>query len=146
MRAPGGRGVPPAPRALLLALLALLAGAGGARAELRVRVRLPGGRVAEERLQADSAGDSVGLELREPDGALVSLTADFRKVRRPRRPASSGPSAPRALPFAPWAPSAVRPAASRADPCSVAPRPEAASAAEPPCSRVLDNCSPTGGP
>ncbi|XP_059563596.1 out at first protein homolog [Myotis daubentonii] len=79
MRPPGGRGVPPAPRALLLALLALLAGAGGARAELRVRVRLPGGRVAEERLQADGAGDSVGLELREPDGALVSLTADFRK-------------------------------------------------------------------
>lgn len=79
MRPPGGRGVSPAPRALLLALLALLAGAGGARAELRVRVRLPGGRVAEERLQADGAGDSVGLELREPDGALVSLTADFRK-------------------------------------------------------------------
>lgn len=84
MRPPGGREVPPAPRALLLALLALLADAGVARTELRVRVRLPGGRVAEERLQADSAGDSVGLELREPDGALVSLTADFRKVSASR--------------------------------------------------------------
>ncbi|CAK6448677.1 unnamed protein product [Pipistrellus nathusii] len=65
------------PALLLLPVLPALLGA--ARAELRVRVRLPGGRVAEERLQADSAGDSVGLELREPDGALVSLTADFRK-------------------------------------------------------------------
>lgn len=122
MRPPGGRGVSPAPRALLLALLALLAGAGGARAELRVRVRLPGGRVAEERLQADGAGDSVGLELREPDGALVSLTADFRKVsartsrphpphsRRGLRPGREGRRLPTCVPAAlhprAWVPSA----------------------------------------
>lgn len=75
---PPGRGVPGAPRALL-ALLPLLGALLGAPAELRVRVRLPDGRVAEESLQADGDGDSVSLELREPDGALVSLTADFRK-------------------------------------------------------------------
>ncbi|EPY88052.1 out at first protein-like protein [Camelus ferus] len=46
---------------------------------LRVRVRLPDGQVTEESLQADSDADSISLELRKPDGTLVSFTADFKK-------------------------------------------------------------------
>ncbi|KAM4827996.1 out at first protein homolog [Thomomys bottae] len=95
MRGPGARRGPAARRALpppppllpLLLLLPLLGaprglGAGpgpGAPAELRVRVRLPDGQVTEESLQADSHADSIGLELRTPDGTLVSFVADFRK-------------------------------------------------------------------
>lgn len=96
MRPPGRRGVPTAPPAPLLLLLPLLVsllgaargvGAGpGAPAELRVRVRLPDGQVTEESLQADSDADSISLELRKPDGTLVSFTADFKKVRHPRSP------------------------------------------------------------
>lgn len=94
MRPPGRRGVPTAPPALLLLplLVPLLGaprgvGAGpGAPAELRVRVRLPDGQVTEESLQADSDADSISLELRKPDGTLVSFTADFKKVRHPRSP------------------------------------------------------------
>lgn len=93
MPAPGRRDVPtklPAQLLLLLPLLLLLGsprcvGAGvGAPAELRVRVRLPDGQVTEESLQADSDADSISLELRKPDGTLVSFTADFKKVRSPR--------------------------------------------------------------
>ncbi|XP_064433406.1 POU domain, class 2, transcription factor 3 isoform X5 [Mirounga angustirostris] len=84
MRPPGRRGLPTAPPALLLLVLLLGAprgaGAGpGAPAELRVRVRLPDGQVTEESLQADSDADSISLELRKPDGTLVSFTADFKK-------------------------------------------------------------------
>lgn len=91
MRPPGRRGVPPVPPALLLLLLPLLvvllgaprgvgAGTGASvPAELRVRVRLPDGQVTEESLQADSDADSISLELRKPDGTLVSFTADFKK-------------------------------------------------------------------
>ncbi|XP_039327237.1 out at first protein homolog isoform X2 [Saimiri boliviensis] len=75
-------GVPPARPALslllLLQLLVPLLGTG-APAELRVRVRLPDGQVTEESLQADSDADSISLELRKPDGTLVSFTADFKK-------------------------------------------------------------------
>lgn len=73
----------PALPALLWLALAPLPGAPGpaARAELRVRVRLPGGQVTEESLQADSGSDCISLELRTADGALVTLTADFRQVR-----------------------------------------------------------------
>ncbi|XP_030744242.1 out at first protein homolog [Echinops telfairi] len=45
----------------------------------RERVRLPDGQVTEESLQADSDADSISLELRKPDGTLVSFTADFKK-------------------------------------------------------------------
>lgn len=86
MRPPGLCGVSRAPPALLLLLLLLLAPlreaprAQGARAaELRVRVRLPDGQVTEESLQADSDGDSISLELRKPDGTLLSFIADFKK-------------------------------------------------------------------
>lgn len=73
----------PALPALLWLALAPLPGAPGpaAKAELRVRVRLPGGQVAEESLQADSGSDCISLELRKADGALITLTADFRQVR-----------------------------------------------------------------
>uniref|UniRef100_A0A8C2VW92 Out at first protein homolog n=2 Tax=Chinchilla lanigera TaxID=34839 RepID=A0A8C2VW92_CHILA len=54
-------------------------GVGAGPAELRVRVRLPDGQVTEETLQADSDADSITLELRKPDGTLVSFTADFKK-------------------------------------------------------------------
>ncbi|XP_039723009.1 out at first protein homolog isoform X2 [Pteropus medius] len=88
---PDSRGVPKASRALLLLplLVWLLGtprgvGAGASqRAELRVRVRLPEGQVTEESLQADSDNDSIILELRKPDGTLVSFIADFRK-KNPR--------------------------------------------------------------
>lgn len=73
----------PALPALLWLALAPLPGSPGpaAKAELRVRVRLPGGQVAEESLQADSGSDCISLELRKADGALITLTADFRQVR-----------------------------------------------------------------
>uniref|UniRef100_A0A2K5DLH4 Out at first protein homolog n=1 Tax=Aotus nancymaae TaxID=37293 RepID=A0A2K5DLH4_AOTNA len=72
-------GSPRAPAlAGLLLLLAPLLGTG-APAELRVRVRLPDGQVTEESLQADSDADSISLELRKPDGTLISFTADFKK-------------------------------------------------------------------
>ncbi|TEA29463.1 hypothetical protein DBR06_SOUSAS510015 [Sousa chinensis] len=91
MRPPGRGGVPPASPALLFLLLPVLmqllgaprgegAGTGaGAPSELRVRVRLPDGQVTEESLQADSDADSISLELRKPDGTLISFTADFKK-------------------------------------------------------------------
>uniref|UniRef100_A0A452E1A7 Out at first protein homolog n=1 Tax=Capra hircus TaxID=9925 RepID=A0A452E1A7_CAPHI len=89
MRPPGRCGVPRAsPALLLLPLLVPLLGAprgvgAGAGAsspsELRVRVRLPDGQVTEESLQADSDADSISLELRKPDGTLISFTADFKK-------------------------------------------------------------------
>lgn len=90
MRPPGRRDVPlarPALPLLLLLLSPLLLGAGAPRgvdagsvpAELRVRVRLPDGQVTEESLQADSDADSISLELRKPDGTLISFTADFKK-------------------------------------------------------------------
>uniref|UniRef100_A0A8B9T125 Out at first protein homolog n=1 Tax=Anas platyrhynchos TaxID=8839 RepID=A0A8B9T125_ANAPL len=71
----------PALPALLWLALAPLPGSPGpaAKAELRVRVRLPGGQVAEESLQADSGSDCISLELRKADGALITLTADFRQ-------------------------------------------------------------------
>lgn len=93
MRPPGRRDVPSARPALPLLLLLLLSplllgaprgvGAGSVPAELRVRVRLPDGQVTEESLQADSDADSISLELRKPDGTLISFTADFKKVRHP---------------------------------------------------------------
>ncbi|XP_056365697.1 out at first protein homolog isoform X2 [Oenanthe melanoleuca] len=76
MRGPAPR-LPALPALLWLALAPLPGPA--ARAELRVRVRLPGGQVTEESLQADSGADCVSLELRAADGALVTLTADFRQ-------------------------------------------------------------------
>lgn len=91
MRPPGRRDVPsarPALPLLLLLLSPLLLGAphsvgasSGAPAELRVRVRLPDGQVTEESLQADSDADSISLDLRKPDGTLISFIADFKKVR-----------------------------------------------------------------
>lgn len=105
MRPPGRRGVPTAsPALLLLPLLVPLLGAPrgvgagpGAPAELRVRVRLPDGQVTEESLQADSDADSISLELRKPDGTLVSFTADFKKVRHLRLPSGTwGPGRPSA--------------------------------------------------
>lgn len=95
MRPSGCCGLPTASGALLILLPLLVplfgaprgVGAGaGAPAELRVRVRLPDGQVTEESLQADSDDDSISLELRKPDGTLVSFIADFKKVRRPHFP------------------------------------------------------------
>lgn len=123
MRGSGEQGGMLAPRlpalpALLWLALAPLPGSPGpaAKAELRVRVRLPGGQVAEESLQADSGSDCISLELRKADGALITLTADFRQVRlrgnaggRPRddalAPRWSG--APRASPGSRGAPAGV---------------------------------------
>lgn len=88
MRPSGRRDVPSARPALQLLLLLspLLLGAphgvgagSGAPAELRVRVRLPDGQVTEESLQADSDADSISLDLRKPDGTLISFIADFKK-------------------------------------------------------------------
>lgn len=112
----------PALPALLWLALAPLPGAPGpaAKAELRVRVRLPGGQVAEESLQADSGSDCISLELRKADGALITLTADFRQVRlgveggdTPEdgpgmlRPPRGGAESPRASPGSRGAPGGV---------------------------------------
>lgn len=94
-----GRRLPALPALLWLAL-APLPGAPGpaAKAELRVRVRLPGGQVTEESLQADSGSDCISLELRTADGALVTLTADFRQVGlRLLRPLSARGASPASL-------------------------------------------------
>ncbi|KAM5319833.1 out at first protein homolog [Glossophaga mutica] len=88
MRPSGCCGLPTASHALLMLLPLLVpllgvprgvGGEAGAPAELRVRVRLPNGQVTEESLQADSDNDSISLELRKPDGTLVSFIADFKK-------------------------------------------------------------------
>ncbi|XP_072342401.1 out at first protein homolog [Scyliorhinus torazame] len=66
---------------LLLGLLAaaalLLRVPGGAG--LRVRVRLAGGQVAEETLEADPDSDSISIEFKTGDGSLITLIADFRQ-------------------------------------------------------------------
>lgn len=49
--------------------------------ELKVRVRLPDGRISEELLEADSERDSISVEYRQADGALITFTADFKQVR-----------------------------------------------------------------
>ncbi|KAM3830832.1 out at first protein homolog [Vipera latastei] len=78
-RAGGDGRLPAALHRWLLLLLLGLSGAAGAPSELRVRVRLPDGRVTEESLQADSGADCVSLELRKSDGTLVTLAADFKQ-------------------------------------------------------------------
>ncbi|XP_038610349.1 out at first protein homolog [Tachyglossus aculeatus] len=75
-------GVSPLSLLLLLGLGLGLPGCGagaGGPSELRVRVRLADGRVTEESLQADSRADCIALELRKPDGTLITFTADFKK-------------------------------------------------------------------
>lgn len=63
--------------ALLLGLLV----AAGLGSELRVRVRLSDGLVAEEVLEADSDRDSISLEFKQGDGTLITFLADFKQVR-----------------------------------------------------------------
>ncbi|XP_023672070.1 out at first protein homolog isoform X1 [Paramormyrops kingsleyae] len=60
---------------LLVALVASL----GAAAELRVRVRLSDGHIAEETLEADGEQDSVTLEFKQGDGTLITFLADFKQ-------------------------------------------------------------------
>ncbi|XP_072449643.1 out at first protein homolog [Chiloscyllium punctatum] len=71
------------PGPLLLLVSALLLpppGRGsGAASGLRVRVRLAGGEVAEETLQADPESDSISIEFRREDGNFITLLADFRQ-------------------------------------------------------------------
>ncbi|XP_029107391.1 out at first protein homolog [Scleropages formosus] len=86
----GPRGSPPVQlhalllaRLALLALPALLAAPGAAAAvgggELKVRVRLADGQVAEESLEADSEQDSITLEFKQGDGTLITFLADFKQ-------------------------------------------------------------------
>ncbi|XP_028825395.1 out at first protein homolog [Denticeps clupeoides] len=65
-------------RVALLLLLALVP-SFGAGSELRVRVRLADGQIAEEVLEADSEKDSISLEYKQADGTLISFLADFKQ-------------------------------------------------------------------
>ncbi|XP_062873255.1 out at first protein homolog [Trichomycterus rosablanca] len=47
--------------------------------ELRVRVRLLDGQIADELLEADSEKDSITLEYRQADGTLITFVADFKQ-------------------------------------------------------------------
>uniref|UniRef100_A0A1A8BRT4 Out at first protein homolog n=1 Tax=Nothobranchius kadleci TaxID=1051664 RepID=A0A1A8BRT4_NOTKA len=51
----------------------------GLGSELRVRVRLSDGLVAEEVLEADSERDSISLEFKQGDGTLITFLADFKQ-------------------------------------------------------------------
>ena len=53
----------------------------GLGSELRVRVRLSDGLVTEEVLEADNEKDSISLEFKQGDGALITFLADFKQVR-----------------------------------------------------------------
>ncbi|XP_075695033.1 out at first protein homolog [Rhinoderma darwinii] len=60
-------------------LLSLLWYCRASLGELKVRVRLEDGQVAEESLQADSESDSITLEFRKADGTFITYLADFRQ-------------------------------------------------------------------
>ncbi|KAF7699955.1 out at first protein homolog [Silurus meridionalis] len=51
----------------------------GLSSELKVKVRLPDGRITEELLEADSERDSITLEYRQTDGTLITFVADFKQ-------------------------------------------------------------------
>lgn len=59
----------------------LLLAAPGLGSELRVRVRLADGLVTDEVLEADSERDTISLEFKQGDGALITFLADFKQVR-----------------------------------------------------------------
>lgn len=58
----------------------------GLCSELKVRVRLSDGQIAEELLEADSDKDSITLEYRQSDGTLITFVADFKQVRSGKPP------------------------------------------------------------
>lgn len=64
---------------VLCLLLALLPSSMLGLAELRVRVRLEDGQVAEESLEADSEQDCISVEYRKADGTFITLLADFKQ-------------------------------------------------------------------
>ncbi|XP_036381442.1 out at first protein homolog [Megalops cyprinoides] len=47
--------------------------------ELKVRVRLSDGQIAEETLEADSEKDSITVEFKQGDGTLITFVADFKR-------------------------------------------------------------------
>ncbi|KAL0973035.1 hypothetical protein UPYG_G00198000 [Umbra pygmaea] len=47
--------------------------------QLKVRVRLADGQITEEVLEADSEKDSITLEFKQGDGALITFVADFKQ-------------------------------------------------------------------
>lgn len=61
-------------------LLSLLWYCGISLGELKVRVRLEDGQVAEESLQADNERDCITLEFRKADGTFITYLADFKQV------------------------------------------------------------------
>ncbi|XP_023681976.1 out at first protein homolog [Paramormyrops kingsleyae] len=60
-------------------LVHLLLGVSVFSSELKVRVRLVDGQVAEETLEADSEQDIITLEFKQRDGTLITFVADFKK-------------------------------------------------------------------
>lgn len=71
----------PSVRTLARLCALVLMVAVGLGSELRVRVRLSDGLVAEEILEADSERDSISLEFKQGDGTLITFVADFKQVR-----------------------------------------------------------------
>ncbi|XP_069038736.1 out at first protein homolog [Lepisosteus oculatus] len=62
----------------VLAALLLLSSSGFS-SELKVRVRVADGQVAEETLEADSERDVITVEFRQGDGTLITFVADFKQ-------------------------------------------------------------------
>lgn len=70
--------VSPGPPVLLLVVCSLLPLT--LCSELKVRVRLADGHIAQEVLEADSEQDSITLEFKQADGTLITFVADFKQV------------------------------------------------------------------
>lgn len=54
----------------------------GSSSELKVRVRLADGQIADEVLEADGEKDSISVEFKQGDGTLITFVADFKQVNR----------------------------------------------------------------
>ncbi|CAB1316672.1 unnamed protein product [Coregonus sp. 'balchen'] len=66
--------------AVLISLLVVnLFGSLGISSELKVRVRLSDGQIAEEILEADSEKDSITVEFKQGDGTYITVVFDFKR-------------------------------------------------------------------
>ncbi|KAI4900715.1 hypothetical protein NFI96_029141 [Prochilodus magdalenae] len=72
--------LPASLRACFVVVVSLLLWMSAAAAsELKVLVRLNGGQITQEVLEADSERDIITLEFKQADGALITFLADFKR-------------------------------------------------------------------